>query len=155
MEYEQTKAHYQSYQEKYKLPGFDQLCEQFELEKVETQPVCFLRILRKHMMEKIINTLNFCDMLLNPGQAPRMYHAFLKVQTKEDGERIEQLYKAFASISLDCLTLELGYDEAREAAMILRITSVWHEQKDTFAKLMYAIANPKKAEARKEKIYFG
>ena len=155
MEYEQVKAHYQSYQEKYKLPLFDQLCEQFELEKIEAQPLCLLRTVRKHMMEKLINTLNFCDMLLNPGQAPRMYHAFLKVQTKEDSERIEQMYKAFASISLDCLALEKEYNETQEATMILRIAAVWNEQKENFSQLMYAIANPKKAEARKEKSYFG
>jgi len=150
----QLIAEYPALQATYTLPSLSDLNKDFELDKIEYESEFVLRTIRKGMLEKLINALNFFDMLLNPPQAPRMYLPFLQTMSVQDKQVIEQLYGAFGQISLDCLSLELRYVEEQEAKMILRIAQCWNEQKSTFLELMERIAHPAPVQKR-EKSYAG
>src|SRR3989338_5154417 len=155
MEYADVKKKYGSLAMKHSLPDFKDLSEQFELEKIDVDSDCFARIIRKTMMDKIVNSLSFLDMLLNPVNAPRIYLTFIKGMSIEDRKIIEKIYDLFGSLSLSCLALELDYSEKKEAEMIKKIYKEWEGIRKDFIELMNNIAKPKSSIAKKEKSYFG
>lgn len=148
------KEQYERIRTQYSLPSFTELNGDFELDKIEHESEFILRTVRKCMLEKIINALNFFDMLLNPSQAPRMYLPFVRTMTIQDKTDLEQLYGAFGQVSVDCLSLELGYDESQEAKMITRIVQCWNLQKPTFLRLVKHIGAPAPVQ-QKQKSYAG
>jgi hypothetical protein len=150
----QLTEQYPLLQTKYGLLSLSDLNRDFELDKIDVETEFLARTIRKCMMDKMVNSLNFLDMLLNPQQAPRIYLPFLQTMSVQDKQVIEQLYGAFGQISLDCLSLELRYVEEQEAKMILRIAQCWNEQKSAFLELMERIAHPAPLQKR-EKSYAG
>ena len=151
---ESLKKQYGELASKYQLPSFTQVNADFELEKIDHESECLMRTIRKCMMDKIVNSLSFFDMLLQPAQAPRLYLPFIRTMTQEDQEHIELLYKAFGTLSLQCLTLELEYNESAEASMVTRIFTVWQEERVRFLHLVTRIEHPIPF-LKKEKSYFG
>lgn len=149
-----VKEQYEKIQGQYSLPAFSVLNRDFELDKIDVETEFVLRTVRKCMLEKVINALNFFDMLLNPSQAPRMYLPFLRTMTTQDKADLEQLYGAFGQVSVDCLPLELGYDEKQEAEMIVRIAQCWNVQKPVFLRLVGRIGAPAPVQ-QKQKSYAG
>ena len=149
------KKKYEVLAKKYKLASFKDVTEQFELEKIDIDSDCFPRIVRKTMMDKVVNSLSFLDMLLNPVNAPRIYLPFIKSMTQDDKKIIEKLYDVFAELSLACLSLELSYTEKKEADMIKKIYDKWESIRPDFIVLMEKIAKPQNSVSRKEKSYFG
>ena len=106
-------------------------------------------------MDKVVNSLGFIDMLLNPVQAPRIYQSFIKNISAEDKQLIENLYEIFGRLSLDCMPLELDYSEKNETDMIKKIFNSWKLSKDDFKKLLTRVGNPVQNHTKKEKSYFG
>lgn len=155
MELEEIKKEYSKYEKKYSLPSFKELNECFELEKIEYKTEILPRVIRKMMMDKLVNSIGFLDMLLNPVQAPRIYLSFIKSMSQEDKKIIEALYDSFGKISLDCMPLELDYSEKAEAQMINHIYKVWDESKEDFKALLVHVGNPTQNTSKKEKSYFG
>ena len=155
MELEKLKSDYEKLSKKYKLPSFKELNEIFEIEKIEKDSDCLLRVVRKVMLEKIINSLNFLEMLLNPMNVPRLYMGFVKQMTVEDKKNLENMYESLGSLSVESLALEINYNEVSEAKMIKKIVDIWNANKAGFAKIIDGIRKPKNSEAKKEKSYFG
>ncbi|MSS74982.1 hypothetical protein EXS73_02100 [Candidatus Pacearchaeota archaeon] len=150
----QLTKDYPALQVKYGLPSLSALNRDFELDKIDVETEFVPRTIRKCMMDKMVNCLNFFDMLLTPQQAPRIYLPFLQTMTVADKQKLEQLYSAFGTLSVECLALELDYSEQKEAEMITRIAQVWGEQRGAFTALVSHIRNPTPMQ-RKEKSYAG
>jgi hypothetical protein len=150
----QLTEQYPLLQTKYGLLSLSDLNRDFELDKIDVETEFLARTIRKCMMDKMVNSLNFLDMLLNPQQAPRVYLPFLQTMTKRDKDTIEQLYSAFGTLSIQCLALELTYDEGAEGKMIGMIAQVWNAQRIPFKELVERIGNPTPIQ-KKEKSYFG
>ena len=79
MELKELKNDFISVSKGYKLPSFEKLNEDFEVDKIDRKTDCLLRLIRKVMMEKVMNSLSFLDLLLNPVNAPRIYLSFMLV----------------------------------------------------------------------------
>jgi len=154
MELADLKKQYEPLSKKHKLPSFEKLNEDFEIDKIDRETDFLLRLVRKSMMEKIINSLGFVEMLLNPVNAPRLYLGYIKSISQEDKEKIDKIYEALADLSLSSLSLELSSDESKEAELIQKIFSKWNELKTDFKKIMDDMKNPK-ALTKKEKSYYG
>jgi hypothetical protein len=154
MELKNFRKEYLILEKKYKLPSFRSMNEEFEIDKIERESDCMLRLIRKAMIEKIVNSLSFLEMLLNPANSPRIYMPYLKNMTVEDREIIEKIYSALADLSLSSLLLEVEYSEKGEAELIKKIYSVWNSNKSDFKKIIINVKNPKTI-VRKEKSYFG
>ena len=155
MELKELKGKYGEYEKKYGLPSFAKLNEQFEIEKIEKESDIFLRVVRKTMMDKIVNSLSFLDMLLNPINAPRVYLNYIKSMNGKDKELLDNVYGIFSELSLACLPLELEYGEKNEAEMINRIYQQWEKIRPDFLEVLNRVHKPEKGEARKERSYFG
>ena len=155
MEVKELKSAYDSLEKKHKLPSFVELNENFEIEKIDRESDTMLRTIRKIMMEKIVNSLSFLEMVLNPVNAPRMYFPFIKSMTTKDRELLEKLYWHFSELSASSLSREIHHDEKKEAELIKKTNSTWNELKEDFSVLLEKIQRPQQNDAKKEKSYFG
>lgn len=155
MDLKELKKQYVVLMKKYNLPAFADINENFEIDKIEKDTDCLLRLIRKVMMEKIINSLSFLDLLLNPVNTPRMYLAYARSLPIDDRKTIEEIYNVLGNISLISLDLEIDYSESKEAEMIKKIFASWQAQKSRFRKIMANMKIPNKLSAKKEKSYFG
>jgi len=154
MELKDLKKEYHKLEVKHRLPRFEDLNESFEIEKVERESEILLRVIRKIMMEKIMNTLSFIEMLMNPMNAPRMYLPFLKNLSIEDKKRLDKLYMDFSEMVVAGLEIEIDYSEKGEAEMICKINKLWKDSRGDLKKILKGIKKPNSLE-RKEKSYFG
>lgn len=154
MELEKIKKEYEKFLKKYKLPDFNALNEEFEIEKLERESETILRAVRKVMMEKIVNSLGFLEMLLTPMNAPRMYFAYIKTMSSGDKQKIEKMYSLLSDMSLIALEREIEYSEKGEAELINSLFKGWNEIKRDFVKIVENIKKPNNQIAKKEKSYF-
>jgi len=155
MELAKLKKDYLVLAEKYKLPSFKELNENFEIEKIDKDTDILLRDVRKVMMEKIVNSLGFLEMFLNPMNAPRMYLAYMKSMGEEERKCIEKIYGLFAGLNITALEGEIDYSEKKEAETIKEIFKAWINSKPDFMKLFAGMKKPNGDVVRKERSYFG
>ncbi len=154
MELEETKNKYNELSKKFKLPTFKELDEDFEIGKIERDSDCFLRTVRKQMMEKVVNSLGFLEMLLNPVNAPRIYMGYVKSLNSEDRQMIEKIYSILGELSITSIDSELMYSEKKEADLINKIYAAWNAIKPDFKKILENMKKPNII-SKKEKSYFG
>ena len=155
MDITELKKSYDLLAKKYKLPSFENMNENFEIDKIEKDTISLLRVVRKVMMEKIVNSLSFLELLINPANTPRMYLAYAHSISADDRKTIEEIYTSLGDISLISLDLEIDYSEKSEAEVIKKIANAWNEQKPRFKKILGNMKKPNNISAKKEKTYFG
>ena len=156
MELKDLKSQYTKVAEKYKLPSFTLINENFEVDRIERETECVVREVRKIMMDKIIGYIRFLEMMINPVQAPPMFLIFVRNINAEDKNVIEKVYKNFIELELLSLKLEIDYREEEEAKAIKKILEVWNKTKqDLKAVIEIMEKNWRSGENKKEKGYFG
>lgn len=151
------KKEYEKAQEKYKLPSFQALNEDFEIEKaVEHESEILLREIRKVMMDKVIAYFRFIELLLNPSNAPMFFLFLLKGLEATDRKNIEDIYNKLGKIEIDVLSLDNNYSEKSEAEFIKKMYKEWQEVKKDMQKLVDVFSKSwdRKSE-KKEKGYLG
>ena len=154
MKLEELKKNYSILEKKYKLPSFKELNEDFGIEILRKGEELLLRSVRKVMLEKIVNSLSFVEMLLNPVNAPRMYFVYLKSVNSEDKKDLDKIYSVLSDLVLASSELEIEYSEKGEAEMITKIVRDWNSVKPLFMKILKRVQNPVSS-VQKEKSYFG
>src|SRR5688572_7419537 len=107
MELECLKKEYEVLAKKYSLSSFNDLNNDFEIEKQDKQSDTLLKVIRKIVMDKIVNSITFLEMLVNPINAPRMYLPYIRAMSVEDRKSIEDIYNVLAELSLLSLDLEI------------------------------------------------
>lgn len=151
----ELKKQYSALAQKHSLPRFEKLNEDFEIEKIVLETEIPLKVIRRIIIEKIGNYMNFFEMILNPVNAPRIYMQFIKSMTTADRDLINKMYESFGEIYLLSLSLEVTYSEKNEAEAIKKILRVWDSSKPNLSKVMEKITNPSKEVVKNEKNYFG
>ena len=154
MDVKDVKKEYEKFVGKYSLPSFKELNEDFEIDKIDRESDCFLRAVRKAIMEKVVNAIGFLEMLLNPMNAPRMYVPFVNTMAVSDNKEIDELYTSLSKLSLISLKLEVGYSEKEEAEVIKKVFEVWQKEKVKFGNLVDKIGKPVNS-VKRERSYFG
>lgn len=149
------KEVYDALAKQYGLPPFVTLNADFELDKINQESLTVLRAVRKAMMEKVFNILNFLEMLLNPVNAPRTYLPYIKTMTSEERKAIDALFGVFGKLTLRALPLEIEYTEKREAGMIKDTVKIWGGAKQELQRLMEHVAVPIENGTKKERSYYG
>lgn len=155
MELKQLKSDYEKFVKKYKLPNFEKLNKNFEIEKISYESDCLLRAVRKAMLDKVFNLLSFLEMLLNPVNLPRMYLPYVKQISSNDKRLIEKIYGELSELSMKALVLEVEYEEKKEAELVNSLYNKWSELKPDLRELMGSIGKPVDNFVKKEKTYFG
>lgn len=149
------KEAYDALAKQHALPSFVALNNDFELDKISQESMTVLRAVRKALMEKVFNLLNFLEMLLNPVNAPRTYLPYIKAMTNDERKAIDVLFGTFGKLTLRALPLEVEYSEKREAGMIKDIAKTWSDAKQELAHLMGRVGAPTDNGAKKERSYYG
>lgn len=133
---DELKNDYLVLQKKYKLPKFQELNEEFDIEKVAEHETDFLvREVRKAIMDKVIAYLRFTEMLLNPSNAPMFFFALVKGLTSQDKRTLERLYEKLGSFEIDVIELDCKYGEKDEAEFINKVVKEWKEIASEMLKL--------------------
>lgn len=154
MKLSDLKAKYAELAKKYKLPSFQELNENFEIETIRKETDLLPRAVRKVMMNKVANALNFMELLLNPANAPRFYMGFIKAMGTEGQKYAEKVYSDLADLVGEALPLEIDYSEKAEAEMIIKINDKWSKIKPDFRKVIEHMTS-KHVQISKERSYYG
>lgn len=156
MELKEIKKIYMELAKKYKIPSFEDLNYDFEIDKLEKDTDHILRVIRKLMMEKIVNSINFLEMLLNPVNTPRMYLPYIRMMSLDDKKTMDKLYSELSDLTLLSLDLEIDSNEKSEAELIKKIFEKWNFLKPDFSKILVNMKQPKNFSSnKKERSYFG
>jgi len=128
---------YKKFQEKYSLPNFEELNQDFQIEKIaEVETDFLLREIRKYITDKFFNYLRFIESLINPTNAPMFVFAIAKTLSIEDKEKLAEIYKKITKIEIDFIDLDLNYSEDKEADSIKNYFKLWNEIKKELSEIV-------------------
>ncbi len=153
---QKLKKQYLSLKKKHKLPDFDKLNEDFEIEKLQEHETDFLlREIRRTMVEKVSVVLKFLEIIVSPNEAsPAFVFAMIKEIKPETKKNIEQLYRQLSAVEISSIALDLDYNEKSEAAFIKDQNKKWEATKKDLKALIKNFDSVWKSESAK-KSYVG
>jgi len=124
------KEDYEKIRKKHNLPSFEQLNEDFQIEKVaECETDYLIREVRKYISDKFANYLRFIESLLNPVNVPLFVYSIIKHLSKEDNEKLKEIYQKIAKREVYIIEVDIEYNEKKEAEFIQESFKFWQEIK--------------------------
>lgn len=154
---DKLKKEYEKLRKKYSLPSFEDLNEDFEIEKLqERETETLSREIRRAMAEKNVAYLKFAEMFMNPSNAPMFFLALVKSLDTEEKKLLEELYLELGKYEIKNISLDNEYDEKRDIAFIKKFYKDWQAIKKKLDRILNSIekAWERKVE-RKDKGYLG
>ena len=150
------KEEYPKIQNKYNLPSFDKLNEDFRIEKVaQTETDFLVREIRETVGETLENFLRFVEAILNPVNVPMFLFPIIKSLSVEEKNKLSEIYKKLSKLEIDAIKL-IDYSEKKEAEFIKNSYNLWQEIKKDFPKIIEDIEKRMNIKSEKsEKGYFG
>ncbi|MFH1325552.1 MAG: hypothetical protein ABIH49_02150 [archaeon] len=128
---EKLKKDYSEIQKKYSLPSFNEMNEDFSIEKIqENESEILVREVRRHMAEKFSAYLRFLEMLLNPTGAPMFVFSVIKTLNAEDKKKITEIYKQLIKNEVNIIELDIEFSENKEIEFIKSSFKMWRGMKD-------------------------
>jgi hypothetical protein len=155
MDIEKLKKEYAVLEKKHKLPSFSELNSAFEIEKIDDETELLAKNIRKTMIEKILNSLSWLEMLISQMNAPRLYQPYFSVVNVKDRENITKIYDKLGALSLTSLSLDIDSNENKECDAIKEFYSAWKSVKPSLMQVVDSIRNPPSTSTKKERNYFG
>lgn len=154
---EVLKQEYKRIQEKHNLPSFEELNEDFNIEKAsEVEVELLIREIRRFLADKLSNYMRFVEAILNPVNVPMFIYSLIKSLDAQEKEKLTEIYKKLSKNELKLIGLDINYSEEKEALFIKESCVMWQEMKkdlsDIFEKANKNWDN--KVESKK-KDYFG
>jgi len=115
---------------KYNLPEFEEITQDFDVEKLYDKETLFLaREIRRTINEKITAYAHLFETLINPASPPMFVFQILKNVSARDRETMQNLYKTLSKIQLKTMKLDTVYSEKDEITFINNTFEVWQEIK--------------------------
>lgn len=154
---DEVKAQYKTLQNKYNLPDFDLLNQEFSIEKIaETRTEVLTKEIRRFIADKIFNYLRFIETLLNPANAPMFIFSVIKSLTSEDKKRLTDIYGKLSEIDLELIKLDLESSEEKDVEFIKQVYNSWQEIKRNLIPIVGKLKNIKdNNEEKSDTRYFG
>tara|TARA_Y100000310_G_C20516382_1_gene731403 strand:+ start:199 stop:681 length:483 start_codon:yes stop_codon:yes gene_type:complete len=147
---------YKPLMEKYQLPDFSKLNEQFDIEEIDPESEFLLRKIRRSIADKVANYLRFVEIILNPSNAPMFFFKLLKKIDNSDKESLTELYESLGNYELKMLSLDIEYNEQDEADFIKEVyKSFITEIKDEFKKTIEKLNNDQEDVVKVNGSYLG
>lgn len=124
------KEKYEFFKQKYNLPNFEPLNEDFQIERItEIETEFILKEIRKYILDKFFNYLRFLESILTPSNAPMFVFAMTKTLGIPEREKLIEIYKKIAKLEVEVIKLDLIYSEESEAKAIREYFELWQETK--------------------------
>jgi len=154
---EELKENYKKLQEKYPLPNFKDLNENFDINKLsEIETDTLLRDIRKAVMDKILAYLRFVELLLNPSEGSLFFFSLVKGLGSDDKKTAEGIFNELGEIEIEAISLDNIYSEKKEAEFIKEIHKKWQEIKEKVESLSDSLKKGWKRKInQREKSYLG
>jgi len=151
------KKKYEAVENKYSLPKFEKISEDFDMEKLaEKESLFLLKDVRKIIAEKIASYSQFFENLRNPMSLPMFVLAPLKNANEEDKKTIKEVYKELSKMQLHIIKLDLIYNEEKEAQFIKQTYDKWQTIKVRIHKLIEKFESEVKENSEQaNRNYFG
>ena len=154
---ENLKKEYMKLQEKYGLPVFEELNNDFQIEKAsEIETDFLLREIRKLIVERLFNYLRFVESFLNPVSVPMFVFSIIKTFSEKEKEKLTEIYKKLAKREVELIELDIDSTEEKEAKFIKDSHKLWQEIKKDVLEVVEVIKknwDTKVEEGKKD--YFG
>ncbi len=134
------KENYEFFREKYNLPFFEKINEDFQVEKISEYETDFvLREIRENITTKFLNYIRFVESLINPSNGPMFMFAIIKTLGIKEREKLSELYKKIAKADIDLIELDLEYSEEKEADAIKKYYEMWQDIKKELLEIVSVI----------------
>jgi len=125
---EQLKEQYTKFKEQYQLPEFTELNKQFDIEEIDIETEFLLRKIRRTIAEKIAGYLRFIEIILNPQNTPLFLFKLIKKLESQDKEDLNKLYEKLGAFEIELVSLDLDYDEKKEADFIIQCSNLFNKE---------------------------
>lgn len=133
---EQLKEKYEQKKIDYGLPTFQEMTEEFEIEKVSEKETEFvLREIRRTILEKVSAYMHLFESIINPSSGSLLIFSVLKNIDEEAKKEIKEIYKKLAKIQIISMRLDTIYNEKEEAEFIIQVYKDWGKLKYPIFKL--------------------
>ena len=133
----ELRQDYDNLKEKYSLPTFEQLAEDFDIEKICEKPSSFLlREIRRVISEKLTAYHHLFETLINPSSPPMFVFAVLKNTNEDDKKVLKEVYKKLSRLQITTMKLDTIYSEQTEAQFIKSSFTTWQDLKVKIHTLM-------------------
>ena len=136
MEIKELKQQYEILQKKHNLPPFDDLNSTFDIGKIERDSGNLMRDVRRAMIEKVSHYLRLMELMLNPSQASPIFLILLKEITADDKRLLDAVFSSFIELEIASYSLDVKSSDSDESIFILKIYSVWNQQREQLIKLL-------------------
>lgn len=137
---EELKESYLVIKEKYSLPSFEELNNDFNIEKIsENETEILVREVRKYIADKLSTYLRFIEGLLHPVNAPMFVFSVVKTLNEKDKEKLTEIYKKLAKREVELLELDISFEEEKEAKFIRETYVEWQEIKGDLLSIVGSI----------------
>ena len=153
----ELKQRYKQLQEKYNLPGFEEMNKEFYAEKIAESETDFLfRELRKFIADKYYNYMRFIETIINPSNAPIFIFSLIKSITPEQKKKFGQIYDKLSETYLEVIKLDVDSSEEKDAEFIRRSYNSWLIIKKELSEAIGQLKNSdSKSEENSNNKYFG
>lgn len=153
----EIKNIYLGAKEKYDLPEWNLLEEEFDISKAFTgDGGIVLRDIRRKMSEKIASYLHLLETFINPQATPLFLMNVLKNLNETDWEIVRKMYKRLAKLQFQNIIADTIYSEEKEAEIIKKIYTLWNDEKHEIVKVIQILdRNYTENLSEKNKSYFG
>lgn len=154
---EELKKDYKQLEEKYNLPSFNELNEDFQIEKAgESETDLLIREVRKFIADKFSNYLRLIETFLQPVNSPMFIYSIVKSYSEKEKENLMEIYKKLAKTEVDLIGLDIQFNEEKEAEFIKKSYILWQEIKKELLEIVEVIRkNWDNKSKTNEKSYFG
>ena len=154
---ESLKKDYLEVQKRYNLPSFENLNEDFQIEKIaEVETDFLMREIRKFIADKFSNYLRFIETILNPVNAPMFVFSIVKSIGIEEKNKLTNVYKELVKNEVKLIELDIEFSEEKEANFINESYKIWQKIKREILEVVKIIKkNWDNKTGIDEKGYFG
>lgn len=156
---EVLKESYKIIQENFSLPTFEELNEDFQIEKIQENETEFLvREVRKYIAEKFSGYLRLIETLIQPSNAQMFVFYMVKSISNEDFSILQDIYKKLAKKEIEIIELDVLYNLDKEVEFIKSSYSLWQETKIKLLKIIEKMKinfEENFKESKKDRNYFG
>jgi len=151
------KGEYSKIKEKYGLPEFAKLCEDFDVYKTDEKESTYLvRAIRRSVNEKVSAYLHLLELFINPNSPPLFILSAISSLGSLEKESIKGMYKELSRMQVEVMKMDTVYDEKKEALFIINTFNQWQKIKPKMIKIIDKVGEGiEKEETSKERGYFG
>jgi len=140
---------------KFKLPNFNELNDEFELNNIKEKDF-LLRQIRRRLNEKIIFYCRIIEGLIYPNTGNLIGAHEIKSFNEEEKKEISELHKKLMVFERRSLKLDVNPNEVEDGKYINDVFNSWKNFKEKMIKITEIMQSSwKKEESSKKDNYFG